>query len=383
MSITSNKKEREFREQGGALWRARRARGCCRVSFRVGRRRRAPFLRFELKRVNLSLLRVSEELPSVTVLIAARPDEAEVQAVAAARRLDYPREKLEIIVARGKQPSVQRNTALREARGELIYFLDDDSVPPAENLKRAVGAFADKSVQMVGGPNLCPPDAPFLEQVFAVTHASWLAFFSSRARYAKVGGLRPTSEKELILCNLVTRRSTMLELGGFNEALYPNEENALMDEMQRRGGKLLYDPELFVHRRPRRTLKSFCRMLLNYGRGRAEQVRVNPTLGSLANFVPPLFCVYLLLVVVLGGLRLAPYIWAPLAVYVLALVVQAAALLPMGGIVRSALAIPLMALTHVLYGIGFWKGLFTKLDREGAQKPEAAKVKVVVERITI
>jgi hypothetical protein len=27
--------------------------------------------------------------------------------------------------------------------------------------------------------------------------------------------------------------------------------------------------------------------------------------------------------------------------------------------------------------------LFTKLDREGAQKPEAAKVKVVVERITI
>ena len=35
----------------------------------------------------------------------------------------------------------------------------------------------------------------------------------------------------------------MLALGGFfNEAPYPNEENALMDEVQRRGGKLIYDP---------------------------------------------------------------------------------------------------------------------------------------------
>ena len=38
----------------------------------------------------------------------------------------------------------------------------------------------------------------------------------------------------------------MLELGGFNEALYPNEENALMDELQKRGGKLIYDPDLVL-----------------------------------------------------------------------------------------------------------------------------------------
>ena len=57
-----------------------------------------------------------------------------------------------------------------------------------------------------------------------------------------MGRVRATSEKELILCNLVARREAMLELGGFNEALYPNEENALMDELQKRGGKLIYDP---------------------------------------------------------------------------------------------------------------------------------------------
>jgi succinoglycan biosynthesis protein ExoA len=55
----------------------------------------------------------------------------------------------------------------------------------------------------------------------------------------------------------------LLQHGGFNEALYPNEENALMDNIQKAGGKLLYDPELFVWRRPRRTLKQFTRMLID------------------------------------------------------------------------------------------------------------------------
>jgi len=180
-------------------------------------------------------------LPGVTVLIPTKPDQAEIQAVTAARAFDYPPDKLEILVARGRQPSVQRNTGLKAARGELIYFLDDDSVAPPGNLRRAVEHFRDPKVKIVGGPNLCPPDAPELEQVFALVLASWLAFGPSRARYASVGAVRESGEKELILCNLIARRDTMLELGGFNEALYPNEENALMDELQKRGDKLIYD----------------------------------------------------------------------------------------------------------------------------------------------
>ena len=324
---------------------------------------------------------MSAKLPSVSIIIPARPDQSEIKAVTASRALDYPAERLEIIVARGKHPSVQRNAALIAAQGDLVYFLDDDSVPEPKNLRRIIGHFSDPDVQMVGGPNLCPPDAPPLEQVFALVLGSWLAFGPSRARYTPVGSVRETSEKELILCNLVARRKTLLDLGGFDEQLYPNEENALMDQIQEQGGKLLYNAQMVVHRRPRHSLKAFAKMLMTYGRGRAEQFRVNPTMGSALNFVPPLFVAFLLLLPFL-------FLFAPsqrtqaltlLALYVLSLLGQGLALSRTNSTRYSLAAASLIFMTHVLYGVGFWRGLLTKLK----STEERPATEVTLEKVKI
>ncbi len=297
---------------------------------------------------------MSESWPLVTVVIAARPGQSEIKALAASRALEYPRDRLDFIVARGTQPAIQRNQAIRAARGDWIYFLDDDSVPPSDNLKKILGLLGRPGVQMVGGPNLCPPEAPLLERAFALVMGSWLAFGPSRARYVGVGQLRESGEKELILCNLLARKSALQELGGFDESLYPNEENALMDALHARGDKMLYAPEFWVYRRPRSSLKSFMKMLFTYGRGRAEQFRRHPTVGSAPNFVPPLFCVYL----ILAGIGRGWWLW-PLAVYGVAVAVQAA-VLRSRSLLERLLAIPLILMTHIFYGLGFWRGLFGK-----------------------
>jgi cellulose synthase/poly-beta-1,6-N-acetylglucosamine synthase-like glycosyltransferase len=324
------------------------------------------------------LAAVSDALPFVSIIIPTRPGQADIPAVTAALALDYPKDRLEIIVARGQQPAIQRNAAIKAARGEWIYFLDDDSRAQPDNLRRAFIHFQDPNVKMLGGPNLCPPDAPPLEQVFAVVLGSWLAFGPSRARYDSIGAVRSSSEKELILCNMMARRADVLELGGFDESLYPNEENALMDELQKRGAKLIYDPQFIVHRRPRPTLRAFCKMLFTYGRGRAEQFRLHPTPGSALNFVPPLFCVYLVAAPLLA-LGLGAVVFAPLPLYLLTVLAQTAVSMAAKGFRCSLLAAPLLVASHVFYGLGFWRGLFTKLKRVG-DKPVA---EVNLETVTL
>ena len=205
--------------------------------------------------------------------------------------------------------------------------------------------------------------------------SSWIAFGPSRARYDRVGFVRVSGEKELILCNLLARRTTMLELGGFDESLYPNEENALMDELQERGGKLIYDPRIIAHRRPRPTLKAFCKMLMTYGRGRAEQFRLHPTPGSALNFVPPLFVAFLI-VFVTAMIFLRNSIWllpmyALLCFYGGTLVAQTLVSALKRGFLRGIAALPLLFVTHFLYGLGFWRGLFTRVNRS---KPATTEV---------
>lgn len=311
--------------------------------------------------------------PSISVVIAARPDESHVLAAEAAKTLDYPSDQLEILVARGKQPSVQRNQAVREARGDWIYFLDDDSVPERANLQRVLDLLQQPGCEGVGGPNLCPESAPPIEHSFASVMGNRLAFGPSAARYRAMGGRRDSTEKELILCNLLLKRSTFISLRGFDEALYPNEENALMDAILAQGGRLIYDPNFVVSRRPRATWKAFTKMLINYGRGRAEQWRSHPTFNSVLNFIPPFFCLYL------AAIPFLPLMLAwPLAGYA-SLIVASTFLSPREPRANHfAIALGLV-LTHVAYGFGFWKGLFTRLKPPG-QRPNVA---VAIERLAL
>ena len=109
---------------------------------------------------------------------------------------------------------------------------------------------------------------------------------------------------------------------------------------------------------------------MTYGRGRAEQFRLHPTPGSALNFVPPLFCLYLLaLPIGLALTAIGKLCLVPLLIYALAVLAQAGALAAGGRLLQSLAAIPLIVLTHVLYGLGFWRGLFTPLRRPGQRPP--------------
>ena len=291
--------------------------------------------------------------PEVSVIVAVRPGDGAEAAVEGLRHCDFPRDRFEVLLASGTRPSRQRNLAAARARGRILFFLDDDSVIDPDALARLEDAFVEESIAAVGGPSLRSRNVTPLQRLLADLMESPLAFGPSCNRYRQSGQPRDTTEKELILCNLAIRRDLFTRLGGFDECLYPNEENALLDRLQREGGRLRHDPGLVVRRQPRATIGAYLLMLLRYGRGRGEQMRRHPGTGSMANLLPALFVLSLLLIPLMVRLH-----WS------LVLPHLSYALLVLGfacrtGPRRGMLAAFLVVAGHILYGLGVWKGILS------------------------
>ncbi|MBJ6727019.1 glycosyltransferase family 2 protein [Geomesophilobacter sediminis] len=310
----------------------------------------------------------------VSVIIPVKPG-GEVRALSALRAATYPPELMEVLVAYGSAPSTQRNRAARQSQGEILFFLDDDSRPVPGFIERALEQYRDPAVAAVGGPSLTPETDTPLQKTFAAAFASRFGGGGARTRYLKFGEARSTDDSELILCNLSFRREVFLENGGLDERLYPNEENELMDRLQRQGLKLVHDPELAVTRSQRPTYRAFVKQMFGYGRGRGEQTVLAKGVKRVGAFAPSVFLIYL------GVLALhpAPLLALPLLAYLLG--VGMASFVEAARVCDPALGVRLLYVyptLHLLYGAGVFRGLlFPRFRQKGRTAPnvEVAEVK--------
>lgn len=261
--------------------------------------------------------------------------------------------RYEILLAEGCAPSQQRNSAALEACGDVLYFLDDDSHINSENLALCAAGMSDPEVAVVGGPSLTPETDSWLQQLFGNALSSKFGSGSVCNRYRAYGETRTTTDKELILCNLAVRRSVFTVLGGFNECLYPNEENEFLERVTSAGYKLLHNPAMSVHRSQRRTLKAFIRQMFSYGRGRGQQTLVTCSY-SVTSFIPLFFVVYLMVALIWIKYLL---LLVPLVLYICAALVSSLLVLRRTGCLSSLLLIGLYPLMHIVNGLGLLWGL--------------------------
>lgn len=285
--------------------------------------------------------------------------------------LDWPVDQLELLVVEGTNPSQQRNEAVRQSQGKIIYFLDDDSLVSEQALQLMEQHFMQNGVVAVGGPSLTPSTDSLLQRSIGAVLSSLFGAGGVCNRYRAVGTVRETTERELILCNLAVLREQFLAAGGLDERLYPNEENELLDRLRKNGGRLLHDPDLVIERSQRPTLYAFIRQMFRYGRGRAEQTRI-AGLQGLMPFVPLVFVLYLLslplVTVSLWFIPLLVYgtVCLGSAVY-LALKAREPFLMPLVTI--------LFPLLHGSNGIGLLAGFLLPLKRQTCYKGQSVTVR--------
>lgn len=217
----------------------------------------------------------------VSIVIPARNEETHIgKALTSIAALDYPRERIEVIVvdngstdrtariahAHGvhvlhsdaRTVGQVRNAGVSQATGEIIAFVDADCMVPASWLRAGVAALASPDIGAVGNERcLAPADAGWVEKI-----------------WAGVSATRALPVSALATSSFIIRRELFEQLGGFNTRLSAGEDDDLSARIRRAGYTLLALPECTVtHLDYPHTLRQMLMRQLWHGRSQLQTAR--------------------------------------------------------------------------------------------------------------
>jgi len=234
------------------------------------------------------------ELPTVTVIVPVYQGEAHIgECLDALQALDYPAGRLDIVVvdnnstdrtvaiarAHAERPDMRfplrvematkqgaccaRNRGLECAEGDLIAFTDSDCIPDPAWLRKIVPHFqADPKVGGCGGP-LVPTEPQTVVEEYVVRKGIL------SAEYAMTASI--VSPPFLVTANAVYRKKALDEVGGMDENLTVNGEDAdLAWRVRWKWHKIEFEPEALVLHKHRSTLLGMMRQVRSYGAGSAD-----------------------------------------------------------------------------------------------------------------
>jgi succinoglycan biosynthesis protein ExoA len=276
---------------------------------------------------------------------------------------DVDKSLIEVIVATGRHPSQQRNAAAERAQGEFLIFLDGDSCAEPHLISRyeeALKKFEGASV--VGGPSVSERQMRGFKLYADIVLSSPMGLGPFRARYRPLGTMRLTNERELILCNLLIRRDVFLANGGFRRDLYPNEENELLNRLEKKT-KLVYHPEAICYREPRATFTDFARQFFWYGHGRAKHYVFLKPAWNVIFILPMIFAVsnFILVLQIFVQQRVSDFLIAPALLYLGLIIVEATRQAVTARRPGALAVLPMLFWTcHFFYGIGFLTGVISR-----------------------
>ena len=260
-------------------------------------------------------------------------------------------------------PAQKRNLAIRDAKGEILVFIDDDAYPKNNFLEILGKDFASDDIVAVGGPAMTPKESKFWQKVSGATFLSSLSG-GFPERYRPVGKKKFVADWPSV--NLSIRKKIFDELGGFGGDYWPGEDTKLgFDLLMKKNISILYDQELVVYHHRREGLGKHVKQISAYGLHRGFFAkRYSKTSFNWRYFMPSLFVLF----IIFGG-TLAYSSKLFLNLYILGWIIYFVALLNAfydiwkheKNILVTLAASYYIFLTHIFYGVRFIQGfLFTR-----------------------
>ncbi len=239
-------------------------------------------------------LRQDLRLPPVSIIIPVRNRPKDVKTcLESLLALDYPREKVEIIVvddasedetpeivrrfpvmllrqATNQGASASRNLGAREARGELLFFVDSDCAAAPDSLRELASAFRDPAVAICGA------------LVESLEQSSGLDRYEQVKSSLRMGSVRKDSAAGdpffyVPSCGMMVRKETFESVGGFDADMRVGEDVDLCWRMVDRGYVVNYRPAARIFHRHRNTLRQFCGRRFDYGTSEPILQKLHPS----------------------------------------------------------------------------------------------------------
>ncbi len=273
------------------------------------------------------------------------------------------------------RPAQKRDLGAKEAKGEILAFLDDDAYPDDDWLKNATSLFSKQKIEAVCGPGTLPKVTNRWEKIFDEVLKTWVG----------AGGLnyRFTPKKKRFVTdypsmNFMIKKTVFQKLGGFDNDYWPGEDSKLCNDLiEKEKGKILYSPHVLVFHHRRGDLKGYLRQHGSYGFHRGaffahgDENSKNP-----AYVVPALFMSYLLsLPVILTAGYFSGFLnqymiiilLFPLALYgIFLLLLLVKSFINTLSLPVSIGSVMTLFLTHMIYGFRFVEGFRKGLDKNAS-----------------
>jgi GT2 family glycosyltransferase len=155
--------------------------------------------------------------------------------------------------------SAARNAGLAAATGEIVAYTDADARVDPDWLTYLVQPMLVSDVAGSGGPNVVPPDDPWIAQCVARAPGGPSHVMLDDRIAEHVPG-----------CNMAFRREALLSIDGFNPVyLRAGDDVDICWRLQARGFRIGFAPAALVwhHRRP--SVKAYWHQQVGYGEGEA------------------------------------------------------------------------------------------------------------------
>ncbi|HET9327444.1 MAG TPA: glycosyltransferase family 2 protein [Candidatus Eisenbacteria bacterium] len=334
--------------------------------------------------------------PSVTVIMPIRNEGAFIdRSLGAVVDQDFPRERLQILVADGrstddtrariqdlarKHPEVTieivdnpggivptgMNAALRKATGDIIVRVDGHTIVERDYIRRCLDALERTGAQCVGGRMDAVADAA-LGRAVALATSSPFGVGGARFHYS------PREEEVDTVYMGAWPRELFQRMGGFDEEMVRNQDDELSYRIRERGGRIMLDPSIKSRYYPRTSLRTLWRQYFQYGYWKVRVMQKHPLQMKLRHFAPGALVATLAVTALASPFSAA----ARVALVTVASLYVAANLAASAWTARradegSAPWLPVVfAALHLSYGAGFLTGLVRFAGRFGQRPAEA------------